>query len=50
VTSPREARRASSSPMGFGEELLPLLRFGPQLVPVSLCFGVPGLILPAPFL
>ena len=33
---------------GLGEELLPLLRFSPQLVPVSLCFSVAGPILPAP--
>jgi hypothetical protein len=32
---------------GLGEEPLPLLRFGPQLVPVGLYFGLPRLILPA---
>jgi hypothetical protein len=47
VTSPTEARRASPSPYDPGEELLPLLRFGSQLVPVGLCFGLPGPIPPA---
>jgi len=32
---------------GLGEELLPLVRFGPQRVPFGLCFDLPCLIPPA---